>query len=1539
MKQVIRIGSVALLLMCCLLPGLLTTTVSAANAEIAYPVTGGNIYFESLGYTSSGNAARVIRCDPEVTEATIPWEVEISGLHYYVSGIAASAFEDCDNLTSVTMEIRRNVAEYRIGTKAFFDCDNLVNVVLPDDYYDGQKYYGALAIETYAFADCDKLLDVVFPQNATFVRINDYAFQNCDSLASVTLPSSVSDNINGYPTKSVFSDCDSLTTVVCESSIGSRWFTDCNNLKSVTISGSVGEYAFANIDSLTDVTLLEGVRDIGSNAFYDCDSLAEISIPKSVNSIYPNAFAHCNQLSRVTISEGVSVIGEGAFSGCTALAAISIPSSVTSIGESAFSGCSGLTGSLTIPDSVTSIGYSAFFGCSGLTGSLTIPNSVTSIGQRAFSDCSGFTGSLTIPNSVTSIEYSAFEGCSGFTGSLTIPDSVTNIGGLAFQNCSSFTGSLMIPDSVTSIGRSAFEGCSGFTGSLTIPDSVTSMGDSAFSGCSGFTGSLTIPDSVTSIGNYVFEGCSGFTGSLTIPDSVTSVGLNAFSGCSGFTDSLTIPDSVTDIEDSAFRGCSGFTGSLMIPNSVTSIGYSAFKGCSGFTGSLTIPDGVTSIEGYAFYGCIGFTGSLTIPDSVTSIGSDAFSETSWKTVYYDGTQERLDALYRFPSSVTVICAKGTGTNGTTVEFHQKEYAVQYGQTVSLFLNITTAAGCAQTQLDSITWTSSNEAIFPANPNPVGETDSFGRWAFRGIVYDQAETTGDIFLTAKPKAVGSTTVKLTTADGASTYCVITVSGGSQSAVEMSGGEYKIKVGETGKIFADISNAQMLNSYTWQWTSSDESVVKIVNAAQGSYTCADGAAPDDRQTDSRDFRACSSGTAIITCTLSTGVSASRTITVLGEEAAADQSSIESNHYNCPKYKDPSQQQNEKNLAKYQEKFMDAFNEYMDTLEDEIQKLKEEECQESLSIEDQAEALRAADEKSSSRFLSADARMPDQYLDYAYQALSSCLLEGTQKTIDLSKIDLSKTYTVNSNIVNEIVKNVTRMKKTFSYKNATVDVSLGFNFGSAFGTMVVHEKGFGGSSYTITVCSTLDTTNRLVANYLNELKKLEASAIDNVYKAIFKDIFGKTLSDMTKGFLEKKFDASIKAFFTKHGLGEADKVIGHCNQFYENFKILRRTILTSDVTYLLDIDGYLSQYKITDEGISNKLAKQAAKKVMQAQKALIDALYACKTDGLVPAPEDLSLVKFWQWAKKTFKVQCPVSVEIYDSSGSQIGYAGQDDVWYEDSLYIDTDGEAKLIYVLTDQEISVKIVGTDYGSVSFTVEEWENGEPVYRTNYYDIGTENGSEILIGDQPFSTTGTSMPSVVVDGVRVYADEQISSDESACVTVTADSNDPTGGTVSGSGDYVRGDPIVFRAVPNERYVFAGWYDSDSQLVSVKSSYEFTAREPIHLTGVFVYRAPSLENYMVALTPDYQGKLEITVEQDGSAFSACIDKLDDALDLSKIQVYAARYDENGQMTSATALERQQSDARLLFNGVMDESVTKLFFLDARNGVIAQSLMSE
>ena len=195
-----RILPVLLALVLCL--GLMP--LAARAAEVPFPVTGGNITFDTDTGTVTGS-------DESVTAAEIP--AEIAGAR--VTAIGEGAFSYCSNLTS----IRLPDTLASIGGLAFEACA-LVSVVIPDSVTDmeGNVFSactsltsvtlgkGLTALPGYTFEGCSALTDLTIPEG--YLKIENGAFDNCRSLKWTSMPASLT-GIEGY----AFNYCDSLSDV------------------------------------------------------------------------------------------------------------------------------------------------------------------------------------------------------------------------------------------------------------------------------------------------------------------------------------------------------------------------------------------------------------------------------------------------------------------------------------------------------------------------------------------------------------------------------------------------------------------------------------------------------------------------------------------------------------------------------------------------------------------------------------------------------------------------------------------------------------------------------------------------------------------------------------------------------------------------------------------------------------------------------------------------------------------------------------------------------------------------------------------------------------------------------------------------------------------------------------------------------------------------------------------------------------------------------------------------------------------------------
>jgi len=189
------------------------STRAKSSTDVAYAVTGGNIYFDK----SSGT---ITDCDDTVTTAVIPSVID--GVS--VTSIGGYAFHYCSSLTSVSIPDSVTF----IGPDAFEYCSGLTSVTIPDSVN---------TIENGAFLGCSGLTSVTIPDSVTF--IGEYVFYCCSGLTSVTIPDSVT-SIGLF----AFSGCNGLTSVTIPDSITSikGVFNGCSNLTDVYYAGTKAQW-------------------------------------------------------------------------------------------------------------------------------------------------------------------------------------------------------------------------------------------------------------------------------------------------------------------------------------------------------------------------------------------------------------------------------------------------------------------------------------------------------------------------------------------------------------------------------------------------------------------------------------------------------------------------------------------------------------------------------------------------------------------------------------------------------------------------------------------------------------------------------------------------------------------------------------------------------------------------------------------------------------------------------------------------------------------------------------------------------------------------------------------------------------------------------------------------------------------------------------------------------------------------------------------------------------------------------------------------
>ncbi|HEY5570918.1 MAG TPA: leucine-rich repeat domain-containing protein [Bacteroidales bacterium] len=243
-----------------------------------------SLFIDKLKYSinSDGASVCVARQNRFVSGfVVIPSVVTYKEKEYTVSSIAISAFDGCQDLTSITLPS----SILTIGDWAFAGCISLLQIVVDEDHPFFTVKNGALfdkevhRLIAYPSGRDGKYYSI--PESVTTIGVA--AFDSCDNIASIILP-------NGLTTieNHAFGGCYRLYDIVLPPnliSIGKYAFYRCCSLRSVVIPSGVSlvdNYTFRECDNLSSVTIPESVTEIGNNAFDSCVNLREFHIRHTV---------------------------------------------------------------------------------------------------------------------------------------------------------------------------------------------------------------------------------------------------------------------------------------------------------------------------------------------------------------------------------------------------------------------------------------------------------------------------------------------------------------------------------------------------------------------------------------------------------------------------------------------------------------------------------------------------------------------------------------------------------------------------------------------------------------------------------------------------------------------------------------------------------------------------------------------------------------------------------------------------------------------------------------------------------------------------------------------------------------------------------------------------------------------------------------------------------------------------------------------------------------------------------------------------------
>ena len=666
-------------------------------------------------------------------------------------------------------------------------------LVLPSSVTNESVTYTVTSITASGFQDCSELTTITLPN--TLVTIGGQAFYSCSSLTSFSVPASVTtieSSAFDFCSIADFTFEESNTPITCDAVIPCS--NHLNLYRNITRTGGLTEGGVKTLtvgaavttiyqDMFSSCTLLSsidfsaatGLTSIGEGAFYNCGNAGndEEPVPNlttidlsntKVTSIGDDAFQACSKLKTVTLPNTLITIGGQAFYSCSSLTSFSVPASVTTIESSAFDFCS--IADFTFEESNTPITCDAVIPCSN---HLNLYRNITRTGGLT----EGGVKTLTVGAAVTTIYQDMFSSCTLLSSiDFSAATGLTSIGEGAFYNCGNagndeepvpnLTTIDLSNTKVTSIGDDAFQACSKLK-TVTLPNTLITIGGQAFYSCSSLT-SFSVPASVTTIGSSAFEFCEALT-DFTFEESNTTLTCDAYIACgnhfnmyrnidlrggmSSGIQTLTIGANVTNI-GTMFSGCDQITN-VIVPWLVSpiTIAEGAFDAGTYTNATLWIPGGTRDVyeaaDVWKDFGTIGFS-SFVVSITGSAHGTLAVADISSTNNETATTliARETDAVFTVTpatgyelTTFTVNSTAQTPTEGSyTVENLLADQTVVAGFTPITYNLSYTLNGGSVASANPTTYTIESAAITLTNPTREGYT--FAGWTGTGL--DAATTT-------------------------------------------------------------------------------------------------------------------------------------------------------------------------------------------------------------------------------------------------------------------------------------------------------------------------------------------------------------------------------------------------------------------------------------------------------------------------------------------------------------------------------------------------------------------------------------------------------------------------------------------------------------------------------------------------------------------------------------------------------------------------------------------------------------------------------
>jgi len=116
-----------------------------------------------------------------------------------------------------------------------------------------------------------------------------------------------------------------------------------------------------------------------------------------------------------------------------------------------------------------------------------------------------------------------------------------------------------------------------------------------------------------------------------------------------------------------------------------------------------------------------------------------------------------------------------------------------------------------------------------------------------------------------------------------------------------------------------------------------------------------------------------------------------------------------------------------------------------------------------------------------------------------------------------------------------------------------------------------------------------------------------------------------------------------------------------------------VTSALSDVKSMIKYFDKQAFSDSDIADTETKNAMNRLEDMRKKVISALTDYTMSSVTPPEDKKPFLSYIMSA-----IHCPVDFTVYDKNGTELGYVRNGEIYYDDSIYIETYGDVKYLYV---------------------------------------------------------------------------------------------------------------------------------------------------------------------------------------------------------------------------------------------------------------------